>query len=146
LNEPPRSSLGWRCRSARSQRWNVKTVLVVEDDSAILELLGSVLSDAGYRPVLLSTSDDVSRKVAVEKPDLILLDILLQPRHGMGVLASLEEMDAHPPIIMMSAAVRGVREMGRIARALGAADFVEKPFDIADLLSRVESVLGATAA
>ncbi len=124
----------------------VKTVMVIEDDSAILELLGTVLSEAGYRPVLLAASDHVPQKVAREKPDVILLDILLQPKHGMEVLASLSEMKVHPPIIMMSAAVRGVREMGRIARALGAVDFIEKPFDISELLSRLESALGAAAA
>ncbi len=120
--------------------------MVIEDDSAILDLLGAVLSDAGYRTVLLANSSHVPNKVAQEKPDVVLLDILLQPKHGMEVLASLSEMGAHPPVIMMSAAVRGVREMGRIARALGAADFVEKPFDISDLLSRIESVAGARAA
>ncbi len=124
----------------------MKTVMVVEDDSAILELLGTVLLEAGYRPVLLANSEHVPLKVSREKPDLILLDILLQPKHGMEVLASVSEMPQHPPIIMMSAAVKGVREMGKIARALGAVDFVEKPFDIGDLLNRIETVLGAAAA
>ncbi len=124
----------------------MKTVMVIEDDSAILELLGTVLSDAGYRPVLLATSCRVPDKVAKEKPDVVLLDILLQPKHGMEVLASLSEMRAHPPVIMMSAAVRGVREMGRIARGLGAVDFIEKPFDIGDLLNRIELVAGSPAA
>ena len=61
----------------------MKTVMVVEDDSAILELLGTVLLEAGYRPVLLANSEHVPLKVSREKPDLILLDILLQPKHGM---------------------------------------------------------------
>lgn len=124
----------------------MKRIMVIEDDQAVLELLGTVLAEAGYEPVLLASSDRVPEKVAREKPDLILLDILLQPKHGMEVLASLLEMKQRPPIIMMSAAVKGVREMGRIARALGASDFVEKPFDIVDLLSRIGSVLGKAAA
>ncbi len=124
----------------------MKTVMVIEDDRAILELLGTVLSEAGYRPVLLASSDRIPEKVAREKPDLILLDILLQPKHGMEVLASLSAMEPRPPVIMMSAAIRGVREMGRIARGLGAADFVEKPFDVSDLLGRIELVLEKAAA
>jgi DNA-binding response OmpR family regulator len=118
----------------------VKTVMVVEDDRATLELLEIVLSEAGYRPVLLPRSDDVPMMVATEKPDLILLDILLEPKHGMEVLESMAE-EPHPPVILMSAAVTGVREMGEIARALGCFDFIEKPFDVADLLQRVEAAM-----
>lgn len=118
----------------------MKTVMVVEDDRATLELLDIVLSEAGYRPVLLSRSDDVPSVVAVEKPDLILLDVLLEPKHGMEVLDSMAE-GPHPPVILMSAAITGVREMGEIARALGCLDFIEKPFDVADLLQRVESAI-----
>ena len=124
----------------------MKTIMVIEDDSAILELLGTVLSEAGYRPVLLPDSERVPERVSRERPDLILLDIVLQPNHGMEVMAALAEMDVRPPIIMMSAAIRGVREMGRIARALGASDFIEKPFDISDLLDRVESAMERAAA
>ncbi|MGE5620165.1 MAG: response regulator [Sphingomonadaceae bacterium] len=124
----------------------MKRIMVIEDDPAILELLGTVLSEAGYQPVLLASSERVPEEVARENPDLILLDILLQPKHGMEVLASISAMDPRPPVIMMSAAIRGVREMGRIARGLGAADFIEKPFEIGDLLRRIETVLEKAAA
>jgi len=119
----------------------LKKVMVVEDDRAVLDLLGIVLSDAGYKTVLLPRSEDIPQKVAAEKPDLVLLDILIEPKHGMEVLASLTEMQSHPPVILISAAVKGVREMGQIAKALGCFDFIEKPFDITDLLSRVRSAL-----
>jgi len=60
------------------------------------------------------------------KPDLILLDILIEPKHGMEVLESLSEMEGCPPVILMSAAVKGVRDMGQIAKGLGCYDFVEE--------------------
>ena len=116
--------------------------MVVEDDKAVLDLLGIVLSDAGYQTVLLPRSEDIPQKVAVEKPDLVLLDILIEPKHGMEVLAALTEVEPHPPVILISAAVKGVREMGQIAKALGCYDFIEKPFDVTDLLTRVKSALG----
>lgn len=119
----------------------MKKVMVVEDDRAVLDLLGIVLTDAGYKAILLPRSDDIPQKVASEKPDLVLLDILIEPKHGMEVLASLTEMESHPPVILISAAVKGVREMGQIAKALGCYDFIEKPFDITDLLSRVKSAV-----
>ncbi len=119
----------------------MKKVMVVEDDRAVLDLLGIVLTDAGYKAILFPRSDDIPQKVASEKPDLVLLDILIEPKHGMEVLASLTEMESHPPVILISAAVKGVREMGQIAKALGCYDFIEKPFDITDLLSRVKSAV-----
>ncbi|HEX2986793.1 MAG TPA: response regulator, partial [Chloroflexota bacterium] len=113
----------------------------IEDDLAVLELLGSVLSEAGYRPILIPNSERIPEKVTREKPDLILLDILLQPAHGMEVLSAISKLEHRPPVIMMSAAIKGVGDMVHIARGLGAEDFIEKPFDIIDLLARIETVL-----
>lgn len=119
----------------------MKTVMVIDDDLATLEMIGTVLSEAGYRTVLLPTSEDIPNKVTKEKPDLILLDILIEPKHGMEVLESLSEMKDMPPVILISAAVRGVREMHIIAKGLGCYDFIEKPFDVDDLLAIVEGAL-----
>ncbi len=119
----------------------MKKVMVIDDDKAILDLLGTVLSDAGFRPILLSRSEGVPEKVAAEKPDLILLDILMEPQHGMEVLASLSQTEPRPPVILISAAVKGLPEMGNIARALGCYDFLEKPFDINELLKKVHQAL-----
>ncbi|MGI5837340.1 MAG: response regulator [Chloroflexota bacterium] len=119
----------------------MKTVMVIDDDVATLDMIDAVLSEAGYRTVLLPTSEDVPEKVASEKPDLILLDILIEPKHGMEVLESLSEMRNAPPVILISAAVRGVKEMHNIAKGLGCYDFIEKPFDVDDLLATVEGAL-----
>ncbi len=119
----------------------MKKIMVVEDDAATLEMLGTLLTDAGYEPILLPRSERVPERVAGDKPDLILLDILVEPKHGMEVLSSLSEIDAHPPVILVSAAVKGVRQMEQIARALGCYAFVEKPFDIDELLTKIRSAL-----
>lgn len=120
---------------------DMKKVMVVEDDQATLEMIGTLLSDAGYEPVLLSRSDGVPERVISDRPDLILLDILIEPKHGMEVLASLAEMEPRPPVILISAAVKGVRQMEQIARALGCYAFVEKPFDVDELLQKIRSAL-----
>jgi two-component system, OmpR family, alkaline phosphatase synthesis response regulator PhoP len=88
-------------------RWIVKKIMVIEDDLAVLELLGTVLTEAGYAPILIPNSERIPERVMREKPDMILLDIVLQPAHGMEVLSSLSELEFRPPIIMMSAALRG---------------------------------------
>lgn len=123
-----------------SGRRTLKKIMVVEDDRQTLDLIGSVLSDAGYQPLLMLRSDGVPETMESEKPDLILLDILLEPKHGIEVLDSVANLP-HPPVILMSAAVSGVREMGAIARALGAVDFLEKPFDVSELLIRVRAAM-----
>lgn len=123
-----------------------KKIMVIDDDPAVLELLGNVLSDAGYQPVLLARSEGVPEKVAMERPDLILLDIIMEPKHGMEVLMSLAETSPRPPVILMSAAVKGLPEMERISRALGSHGFIEKPFDISELTKTVERTLAETEA
>ncbi|HEX2923130.1 MAG TPA: response regulator, partial [Chloroflexota bacterium] len=89
----------------------MKKIMVIEDDLAVLELLGSVLSEAGYHPILIPNSERIPERVMREKPDLILLDILLQPAHGMEVLSAISKLEHRPPVIMMSAAIKGVGDM-----------------------------------
>lgn len=120
---------------------HVKRIMVVEDDPGTLDLLETLLSDAGYQPVLVPRSENVPERVASEKPDLILLDIMMEPKHGMEVLDSLSNTEPRPPVILMSAAVKGVRDMENIARALGCSGFVEKPFDVNELLKKIEATL-----
>jgi DNA-binding response OmpR family regulator len=120
----------------------VKKVMVVDDDTSTLELMDTLLREEGYETVLLPTSDRVPERVAAEKPDLIFLDILIEPKHGMEVVTALAEVDERPPIILISAAVRGIPEMTQIARALGCHDFVEKPFEISELMAKVRLVIG----
>jgi DNA-binding response OmpR family regulator len=116
--------------------------MVVDDDTSTLELMDTLLREEGYETVLLPTSDRVPERVAAEKPDLIFLDILIEPKHGMEVVTALAEVDERPPIILISAAVRGIPEMTQIARALGCHDFVEKPFEISELMAKVRLVIG----
>lgn len=120
----------------------MKKVMVVDDDTSTLELMDTLLREEGYETVLLPTSDGVPERVAAEKPDLIFLDILIEPKHGMEVVTALSELEDRPPIILISAAVRGIPEMTQIARALGCQDFVEKPFEIGELMTKVRSAIG----
>ncbi len=124
----------------------MKKIMVVEDDEDTLEMLGALLADAGYEPILLPRSEGVPERVVEEKPDLVLLDILIEPKHGMEVLTSLSEVENRAPVILISAAVKGVRQMDEIARALGCYAFVEKPFDVDELLRTVRSAIEERAA
>ena len=69
-------------------------VLVVDDEENIRESLSDILSDEGYEVALAESAERALESVRQKAPDLVLLDILIEPKHGMEVLASLTEMNA----------------------------------------------------
>tara|TARA_B100001564_G_C20529941_1_gene619245 strand:+ start:243 stop:1001 length:759 start_codon:yes stop_codon:yes gene_type:complete len=122
-------------------RYNMKpSVLVVEDDEAILTLLHYTLEKAGYKVRMTSDGDEAIYMVEDQKPDLILLDWMLPGKTGIQIC---NQLRANPdtkkiPIIMISA--RG--EEGDRIEGLdrGADDYLVKPFSPKELLARIQAV------
>lgn len=115
-------------------------ILVVEDDAAILEALRLVLEDAGYSVQTSMKNGEVVRQKLQERlPDLLILDILLSGHDGRDVCRYLKSREdtRHVPVVLISA------HPGASATAYeaGADDFIPKPFDIDDLLERVERLV-----
>ncbi len=114
-------------------------ILVVEDARPINELICINLETAGYRAVPFYDGDEVSRHLAGEETayDLALLDVMLPGKDGFELLPELRERQI--PVIFLTARgdlaskVRGLRE--------GAEDYLVKPFEMLELLVRVEKVL-----
>ena len=119
----------------------IEYILIVEDDSNILELISHHLSRAGYRIRGVKTGEQVLLSVGLEPPDLILLDLMLPGIGGMEVCRQLkkEEKTRSIPIIMLTA--KGEEE--DIIRGLetGADDYITKPFSSGILLARIQTVL-----
>lgn len=116
-----------------------KKIIVADDDAGIIDAVGIMLSMAGYdvRPtlsagILLSLSKN-------EYPDLILLDIWMSGEDGTEICRSLKakEETKHIPIILFSAS----KEIEQSAFTAGADDFLAKPFEMKDLLARIERQL-----
>ncbi len=119
-----------------------KKILVVDDEPDIITMLLVRLKHAGYDVVIARNGVDCIKLARQEKPQLILLDVMLPGKNGYEVC---EELQADPntqkvPIILLTALKEPENKI--IGRHLGAVDYMEKPFKINALLSRVEGLIG----
>jgi two-component system response regulator MtrA len=116
-------------------------VLVVDDDTALAEMLGIVLRTEGFEPVFCP---DGSRALAVfreSKPDLVLLDLMLPGRDGIDVCRSIRA-ESGVPIVMLTAKTDTVDVV--LGLESGADDYVVKPFKPKELVARVRTRLRRT--
>ena len=114
------------------------TILVVEDDPAVARVLIDTLELADYRVWHAANGQEARAALERAQPDLILLDLMLPDVDGL-VLCSLLKSIASVPIVICSAS--GRRADPVLGLKLGADDFVHKPFELDDLLARIEVVL-----
>jgi len=116
------------------------SVLIVEDDEAIVELLQHTLEKAGYQVRMTADGDEALLMVREQKPDLVILDWMLPGLSGIEICHRLRrnEETSKLPIIMLSA--RG--DEGDRVEGLdrGADDYLVKPFSPKELLSRIQAV------
>ncbi len=114
------------------------TILLVEDDAAIAFMLTDILESTGYVVREASTGSAARAHVEQLRPDLIILDLVLPDEDGL-VLCSVLKTMANVPILICSGTQR--RRDAFLSLKLGADDFIAKPFDVYDLLARVEVLL-----
>lgn len=112
-------------------------ILVIDDDTGILEVVKIILEDKGYFVKTVQESSKIDSVLSEKLPELILLDIWMSGIDGQDVTKTLKKNNqtCHIPIILMSAN----QETEKIAKAAGADGFITKPFDIDHLTSLVES-------
>ncbi len=118
-----------------------QSVLVVEDEEDIQELVGYNLLKEGYQVAGVASGEDALRTVASKTPDLILLDIMLPGLDGLKVCRKLKENPKFEsiPIIMLTA--KGEEPDIVAGLNMGADDYITKPFSPRVLLARVQAVL-----
>lgn len=112
-------------------------IFVAEDDRAILDIITIILEGDGYVVETTDSGENIAKKITSYEPHLILLDIWLSGHDG-GVIAKQlksENTTKQIPVIMISAN----NETEKIAKAVGADGFLQKPFNIDDLLQIVKT-------
>jgi DNA-binding response OmpR family regulator len=114
-----------------------RTVVVAEDDEATARLVEAQLTKAGYRIVLTPNGQAALRAVLAEKPVLLVLDLSMPGMTGFDVLERLNSLASiqRPRVLVMSSDREAV-DVERVL-ALGADDYLAKPFNAKDLLARV---------
>ncbi len=116
-------------------------IVALDDEADILELLKVNLQKAGFRFEGFQEADGLYRFLAREKPNLILLDLMLPGTDGLDVCRYLRRSEdlAGIPVIMLTA--RGDESDKVVGLELGADDYVTKPFSVKELIARIHAVL-----
>ncbi|MCB1889395.1 MAG: phosphate regulon transcriptional regulator PhoB [Rhodocyclaceae bacterium] len=117
------------------------TILIVEDEPAIQELLSATLTRAGHQVIRADDGESAQRLLREALPDLVLLDWMLPGVSGMDLARRLraEERTRSIPIIMLTA--RGEEQDKVSGLEVGADDYVTKPFSPRELVARIKAVL-----
>jgi two-component system phosphate regulon response regulator PhoB len=128
-----------------NHRKTMSTILVVDDDPAIREMLLLALGSAGFETQEAASAAEARCAIDAAPPDLILLDWMLPGQSGYEFARSLFMDTSQPaiPIIMLTA--RGQIEDKVAALEAGADDYVSKPFSVSELLARIQAVMRRSA-
>jgi len=113
-----------------------KTILVVDDEKPIADILQFNLIKEGYKVICAYDGDEAIEKVEEEQPDLMLLDIMLPKRDGMEVCREVRKKYDFP-IIMLTAKGSEIDKV--LGLEMGADDYVTKPFSTRELIARVKA-------
>ncbi len=119
-------------------------IFCVEDDSGIRDLMLYALNAAGYKAKGLADGAELNEALKADKPQLILLDIMLPGEDGIHILKRLRERAATADIPIIMATAKGTEYDKVIGLDLGADDYLAKPFGMMEMLSRVRSVIRRT--
>lgn len=119
-----------------------QTILIVEDEQAVAELLGDYLKASGFSIHIIDDGACVSGWVSDNRPDLILLDLMLPNKDGITICRDLRAV-SQVPIIMATARVDEIDRL--LGLELGADDYICKPFSPREVVARVKAVLRRSA-
>jgi two-component system OmpR family response regulator len=118
-------------------------LLVVDDDHEIRRLLSRYLSEQGFRVASAGSKREFDERLATEKFDLVILDVMLPDGSGLDLCRELRQRIPGLPVILVTALKEDVDRI--IGLEIGADDYIAKPFNPRELLARVRAVLRRTS-
>lgn len=118
-----------------------KKVLVVDDEPDTLELIKLVLESAGFDAILVNNGKEALTKIDTEKPDLVLLDIMMPDMDGWDVFRKIKERNPTIPIAILTAKAQNIDKLLGL-HVLKAEDFITKPFGKNELIGKVRKLTG----
>ena len=113
-------------------------ILIVEDDNMLAKVIGDNLRFAGYEVTAAADGHDAVARLRTFQPDLVLLDLMLPDRSGFD-LCGLLRQGGRTPVVILSARAQKADKLRGLK--LGADDYLTKPFDLDELLARIQAVL-----
>ncbi|KQI69799.1 chemotaxis protein CheY [Loktanella sp. 3ANDIMAR09] len=120
-----------------------KRVLLIEDEPNIIEALSFILSRAGYTVHTHEDGTTAMDKIRNQRPDMILLDVMLPGRSGFDILRDLRADPSTSDLPVMMLTARGQAKDRALAEALGADQFMTKPFANDEVCAQVRAMIGA---
>lgn len=116
-------------------------VLVVDDSALARRTCRLILEDAGYTVIEAPDGLAALERYYLEKPDLVLLDLVMKGMYGLDVLTKLREMDPNVRVVVVSADIQ--ESSHDLVQQAGGKAFVNKPFDRSELIQAVTQALGS---
>ena len=126
----------------------MKTILVVDDESALVETLTDLLQYEGYRVISANNGETALARLLNDKPDLILTDFMMPLSNGLDLIRSVHALPAfrEVPVVMMSAVSKSIAVSSNLDRGpLKLAGYLNKPFQLEPLLALVAKLIGKAA-
>ena len=114
-------------------------VLLVEDDAAIQAMMAEALRENGFQVAIAATGVEMDRSLAREKPDIVLLDVMLPGEDGRAICGRLRAGSPDLPIILVTALGDDIDRI--LGLEIGADDYVTKPFNTRELIARIRALL-----
>lgn len=118
-------------------------ILVVDDSGLARRRARAILENAGFEVIEAEDGMSALETYYVQKPDVVLLDLVMEGMYGLEVLARIREMDPQARVIVVSADIQ--TSSHELVAEGGAAGFLVKPVDANEVLAMVRSTLGARA-
>ena len=119
-------------------------VLVIDDQAMVRKVSRAILESAGYEVREASDGIDALEQFFLEKPDIVMLDLVMKGMYGLDVLQKMRELDPGVKVIVVSADIQ--TSSHELVRDAGGAAFVNKPFDRQDILRAIDDTLARGAA